>query len=78
MRVVRARTQLGGMQSTLSFDGRCVIAWFEVLKYRRKCARDRMLLSAETIQLLSADAEDRYLVAERKRQALEDCLAFKR
>lgn len=56
------------------FRWACVIARFEVLKYRRKCARDRLVLSDETIQLLSADAEDRYLVAERERQALEDCL----
>jgi RNA polymerase sigma-70 factor (ECF subfamily) len=56
------------------FRWACVIARFEVLKYRRKCARDRLVLSDETIQLLSVDAEDRHLVAEQERQALEDCL----
>jgi RNA polymerase sigma-70 factor (ECF subfamily) len=57
------------------FRWACVIARFEVLKYRRKCARDRLVLSDEIIQLLSAEAEDRSLVAERERQALEDCLS---
>ena len=56
------------------FRWACVIARFEVLKYRRKCARDRLVLSDETIQLLSAEAEDRALIAEQERQALEDCL----
>lgn len=56
------------------FRWACVIARFEVLKYRRKCARDRLVLSDETIQLLSAEAEDRAPIAEQERQALEDCL----
>ena len=56
------------------FKWACVIARFEVLKYRRKCARDRLVLSEETIRLLSVDAEDRHVVAEQERHALEDCL----
>lgn len=56
------------------FRWACVIARFEVLKYRRKCARDRLVLSEETIQLLSVEAEDRSVVAERERQSLEECL----
>jgi RNA polymerase sigma-70 factor (ECF subfamily) len=52
----------------------CVVARFEVLKYRRKYARDRLVLSEETIQLLSADAEERARTAESERRAIEDCL----
>ena len=56
------------------FRWACVVARFEVLKYRRKFARDRLVLSDQTIQLLSVDAEHRALIAEQERQALEDCL----
>ena len=56
------------------FRWACVVARFEVLKFRRKCARDRLVLSDETIHLLSEDAEHRSVNAERERQALEDCL----
>ncbi len=52
----------------------CVVARFEILKYRRKCARDRLVLSEEIIQLLAADAEERRAVAESERHALEACL----
>ena len=52
----------------------CVVARFEILKYRRKCARDRLVLSEEIIQLLAADAEERRDVAESERHALEACL----
>lgn len=56
------------------FRWACVIAKFEVLKFRRKCARDRLILSEETIELLSSDYEKRSSNAERERRALEDCL----
>jgi RNA polymerase sigma-70 factor (ECF subfamily) len=56
------------------FRWACVVARFEILKYRRKCARDRLVLSDETIQLLSVEAEDRSVFAESERRALEDCL----
>ena len=56
------------------FRWACVVARFEVLKHRRKCARDRLVLSEETIQLLSADAEERVSKVELERRALEDCL----
>ena len=52
----------------------CVVARFEILKYRRKCARDRLVLSEEIIQLLAADAGERRAVAESERHALEACL----
>lgn len=56
------------------FRWACVVARFEVLKFRRKCARDRLVLSDETIELLSRDCEERSANAERERKALEDCL----
>ncbi len=56
------------------FRWACVIARFEVLKYRRKCVRDRLVLSDETIQSLSEESEARSAMAEREREALEDCL----
>lgn len=56
------------------FRWACVIGRFEVLKFRRKHARDRLVLSDETIRLLSADAEQRATAMENERLALEDCL----
>lgn len=65
-------------QNNASPDGffrwACVVARFEILKYRRKCARDRLVLSEEIIQLLAADAEERCAVAASERHALEACL----
>lgn len=51
-----------------------MIARFEVLRLRRKYARDRLVLSEETIQRLATAAEDRSAVAEMERQALEECM----
>lgn len=56
------------------FRWACVVARFEVLKHRRKYARDRLVLSEDTIELLSADAQERVSRAELERQVLEDCL----
>ncbi len=56
------------------FKWACVVGRFEVLKYRRKKARDRLVLSDETIGLLSADAEQRAGSMEHERLAIEDCL----
>lgn len=56
------------------FRWACVIARFEVRKHRRKCARDRLVLSEETIHLLAIDAEARAATAEQERQVLEECL----
>lgn len=52
----------------------CVVAKFEILRFRRRCARDRLVLSEETIAQLVVDAEHRLDTSERERQALEDCL----
>jgi RNA polymerase sigma-70 factor (ECF subfamily) len=56
------------------FRWACVVARFEVLKYRRKCARDRLVLSEETIQLLTTDAESRSIRSDIESQSLERCL----
>jgi RNA polymerase sigma-70 factor (ECF subfamily) len=52
----------------------CVIARFEVLRHRRNCARDRMVLSEEVIEILAVDAESRLEQAETERRAVEHCL----
>ena len=52
----------------------CVISRFEVLRFRRSRARDRLVLSDETVQLLAAEAEDRLQRSEEERQALKKCL----
>lgn len=45
-----------------------------MLRRRRNCARDRLILSEETIQLLSDDAGERSQTLEAQRRAIEDCL----
>ena len=52
----------------------CVIARFEVLRFRRSRARDRLVLSDEVIKLLATDAEDRLQRSEVERQTLRNCL----
>jgi RNA polymerase sigma-70 factor (ECF subfamily) len=52
----------------------CVIARFEVLRHRRKCARDRLVLSNDVIELLADDAEMRLTRSESERKAVEHCL----
>ncbi|MEM7311809.1 MAG: sigma-70 family RNA polymerase sigma factor [Planctomycetota bacterium] len=56
------------------FRWACVVSRFEVLKYRRKQARDRLILSDETIRLLSDDALQRAAAIDNERLAIEDCL----
>ena len=53
----------------------CVIAQFEVLRYRRNCARDRLVFSEDVIEILAADAQVRLEKAEVERKAVEHCLA---
>lgn len=53
----------------------CVIGRLEVLRFRRKCARDRLVLSEETIDLLAADGETRLERSLAERKALELCLS---
>ncbi|HBV65617.1 MAG TPA: RNA polymerase factor sigma-70 [Rhodopirellula sp.] len=52
----------------------CVISRFEVLRFRRSKARDRLVLSDEVILLLATDAEQRLEQSEAERLALRDCL----
>ena len=52
----------------------CMIGRFEVLRHRRRFARDRLVLSEDVIQLLAADAESRLDLASKERQAVEQCL----
>ncbi|WP_246114860.1 sigma-70 family RNA polymerase sigma factor [Rubripirellula tenax] len=52
----------------------CVISRFEVLRFRRSRARDRLVLSEEVITLLAVEAEDRLQRSETERQALKHCL----
>lgn len=53
----------------------CVIARFEVLKYRRTKARDRHVFREDIIELLADEAEDAAENMERERTALRECLA---
>ncbi|QDU38640.1 RNA polymerase sigma factor SigL [Maioricimonas rarisocia] len=51
-----------------------VVARFEVLRHRRNCARDRLVLAEDVVELLATDAEARLDRAEAERTALERCL----
>ncbi|HIG80799.1 MAG TPA: sigma-70 family RNA polymerase sigma factor [Verrucomicrobiales bacterium] len=53
----------------------CVIARFEVLKYRRTKARDRLVFREDIIEMLADEAEEAAAPLERERHALRDCLA---
>ena len=52
----------------------CVVARFEVLRMRRKVARDRFVLDESVIAQLAEDAELRLDQAERERTAVAGCL----
>jgi len=52
----------------------CMIGRFEVLRQRRKYARDRLVLSEDVIEMLAADAETRLEIADKERGAVENCL----
>jgi len=52
----------------------CVIGRFEALRHRRSYARDRLVLSESTIELLAASSEERLVVAQQERTAVEHCL----
>ncbi len=52
----------------------CMIGRFEVLRHRRKHARDRLVLNEDVIELLAADAQTRWDVANKERNAVERCL----
>jgi len=52
----------------------CVIARYEVLKWRRKHARDRLVFSEKTLNLLATDELENVEHRKRERSALEYCL----
>ena len=52
----------------------CVISRFEILRFRRSKARDRLVLSDELISLMAVDAEQRLEESEAERSALKDCI----
>ena len=48
---------------------------FKVLKYRRSCSRDRLLLDDELVALIASEAEDDATeVVQEQRQAIRSCL----
>ena len=52
----------------------CVIARYEVLMYRRKKARDRLVLGQEIEQLISDEGLDELDLREQQLSALESCV----
>jgi RNA polymerase sigma-70 factor, ECF subfamily len=52
----------------------CVIARYEVLKWRRKHARDRLVFSEQTLNLLATAELESVDLRERERVALDACL----
>lgn len=52
----------------------CVVSRFEVLRYRRSHARDRLVLSEAALTALVTDSVARVSKAERERQAVDRCL----
>lgn len=52
----------------------CVVARYEVLKWRRKHARDRLVFSEDTLKLLSTDELANVERREQEHDALDRCL----
>ena len=52
----------------------CLIARYEILKYRRKFARDRLVLDDAMVALLAAEADSELPLRGRQLAALEDCV----
>ncbi len=52
----------------------CVIARFEVLKHRRRMARDRHVLASDLIELLAEEGTEEIESLHAQRKALENCL----
>jgi RNA polymerase sigma-70 factor (ECF subfamily) len=52
----------------------CVIARFEVLKHRRRMARDRHVFAADLIELLAEEGTEEIESLHAQRKALEGCL----
>lgn len=56
-------------------DWAFTIARYEVLKYRRKRATDRLVFSEDVYELLAAQAEEVVIDHPRREKALQGCLA---
>ncbi len=52
----------------------CVISRFEVLRFRRSRARDRLVLSEAVVEQLASEAVDRLQRSEEERHALQTCM----
>tara|TARA_B100001964_G_scaffold41795_1_gene46155 strand:+ start:919 stop:1470 length:552 start_codon:yes stop_codon:yes gene_type:complete len=52
----------------------CVIARFEVLKYRRSKARERLVFREDLWELLAEEATDSAEMLQKERQALDECM----
>ncbi|QDU26885.1 RNA polymerase sigma factor [Anatilimnocola aggregata] len=53
----------------------CLIARFEILKFRRKYARDRLVLDDATIELLAEEGAEEMPLRELQLKALDECVA---
>ncbi|NNC89379.1 MAG: sigma-70 family RNA polymerase sigma factor [Akkermansiaceae bacterium] len=52
----------------------CVVARFEVLKHRRRKARDRHVFDPDLIEILAAEGADEVEALDARRKALDSCL----
>ena len=53
----------------------CWIARFEILKFRRNCARDRLVLDDALIELLTAEGAEEMPLRKQQLAALSECIA---
>jgi RNA polymerase sigma-70 factor (ECF subfamily) len=53
----------------------CVIARYEILKFRRACARDRLVLDEDILEKLATEGAEELSVRHRQLNALEGCIA---
>jgi len=53
----------------------CVIARYEILKYRRTRARDRLVLDEDIVQKLADECEEELPLRHRQLEALDQCIA---
>lgn len=53
----------------------CLIARFEILKHRRKIARDRLVLDDAVIEQIIQEGAEEMPLRERQLRALDDCVA---
>ena len=56
------------------FPWACGVAFVEVLRFRRRAAKDKLWFNEELLQLISTDLLDRKDTQELRRQALRECI----